>query len=180
MSPKTQKILIAALLAPCLLALAACMPDIGILSDDYKKPEVPVSAITTPPEPQKTGPTLYCKAGHGEALFGTGWQEFRDTTFALPQGQYVNVKIPRLRNNEVMTVQALFDNSGQKMIFCPLVDAAPGQRIACSSLYAMEDDLQDGIKRTLDIPNALRGGAITCAYRQANLKPLTLPSSGGN
>lgn len=79
-----------------------------------------------------------------------------------------------------MTVQAFFDRSGQKMVFCPVVDAPPGQRIACASLYALDEDLHDGIKRTFDIPDAVRGGAITCAYEQKKLKKLVSYPSGGN
>jgi hypothetical protein len=72
-----------------------------------------------------------------------------------------------------MTIQALFDGDGQKLIFCPFLNVAPDQRISCSSLYALEDDLQAGIKRTFDIPSAVRGGSITCAYTQENLRSLT-------
>jgi len=179
---KIQKLLIAALLASCPLPLAACLPDMSILYDDYKPPTVAVSSITTPspPAPERAAPTLYCRVGHGEALFGINWRDFYDTTFALPEGDYINVKIPRVRSQEDMTIQALFDNSGQKVIFCPVIDAPPDRRISCFSIYAMEDDLQEGIKRTLDIPGAIRGGTITCAYQQANLKPLTAPASSGN
>ena len=59
------------------------------------------------------------------------------------------------------------------------INAAPSQRISCTSLYALEEDLQDGIKRTFDIPSVLRGGAITCAYSQEKLRPLGIPPASG-
>ena len=86
-----------------------------------------------------------------------------------------------------MTIQALFDGSGQKVIFCPFLIKSgpntpppPDQRISCSSLYALDDDLHDGIKRTFDIPAAVRGGAITCAYEEEHLRSLKPPAGGGN
>ncbi|MCE9508235.1 MAG: hypothetical protein K8R48_08010 [Alphaproteobacteria bacterium] len=151
----------------------------GLFEEKYKPPTVEVSSMITPTAPNQPVQTLYCRIGHGEALFGLRWYAFSETAFALYQGSYVNIALSRLEGPERMNIQALFDNSGQKLIFCPVVNAQPGQRIPCSSLYAMEDDLTGGIKRTFDIPNALRGGAITCAYQQANLKPLTIPTDGG-
>jgi hypothetical protein len=177
---KIQKMLGALLLASCLLPLTACS-DMGVLSDDYKQPTVAVAAITTPPPPvpQKVTPTIYCRIGRGEALFGNTWHDYTETTFALPQGDYINVSIPRPRSTENMTVQALFDNSGQKIIFCPVIDGPTDQRISCFSIYAMEDDLHEGIKRTLDIPRAIRSGTVSCAYQQEHLRVLAVPVSGG-
>lgn len=125
-------------------------------------------------------PPLYCKIGRGSAIFGHDWYDFSDTMFMLYDDERMNIKIPHVRGAGELTVQALFDRTGQKLIFCPMLDAPPGRRIACASLYALDDDLHDGIKRTFDIPDALRGGAITCAYQQAKLKKLTSYPAGGN
>ena len=166
-----------------LFLLTACLPDMNMMGGDYRPMTVEVSKMTTPATgalvmPEK--PPLYCKIGRGSALFGREWYDFSDTLFALHQGLRVNINVSRVRSSETMTIQVFFDGNGQKLIFCPVVDAAPNQRISCASLYALEDDLQDGIKRTFDIPAAVRGGMITCAYNQASLKPLNTPVSNGN
>jgi len=179
MLSKTQNLLIIPFMLSCLLPLTACLPDMGLFEEKYKPPTIEVSSMVTPTAPNQPAQTLYCKVGHGEALFGLHWYAFSETAFALYRGSYVNITLSRLQGMGGMNIQALFDNGGQKLIFCPVVNALPGQRIPCSSLYAMEDDLNDGIKRTFDIPNALRGSAITCAYQQANLKSLIIPTDGG-
>jgi len=74
-----------------------------------------------------------------------------------------------------LPMQVFFDTEGQKMIFCPAVTAAPGGKVACASIYMLEDDLQAGIKRTFDVPNAVQGSAITCAYAQDHFRSLTVP-----
>ena len=150
-------------------------------------PPVNVADVTTPPAKPDT-PPLYCTVGHGTALFGRDWYDFADVEFELYRGQPADVNLTQTRGTQHMTIQALFDGSGQKLIFCPFLTVAPGsktaptpeQRISCASLYALEDDLHDGIKRTFDIPAAVRGGAITCAYTQENLRSLKLPAGGGN
>jgi len=149
-------------------------------------PPVSVAEVTTPPSKPDT-PPLYCKVGHGTALFGRDWYDFSDTEFMLYRGQPADVSLAREQGSEQMTIRVLFDGSGQKLIFCPLpphagasASLAPDERISCASLYALDDDLRDGIKRTFDIPAAVRGGAITCAYQQNRLKSLKLPSAGRN
>lgn len=161
------------------LLLSGCTTDMFSLTP-APPPIQPVSVaeVTTPP-PAPDTPPLYCKIGRGSAQFGRDWYDFSDTTFALRRGAPADVNLTRIHNTQQMTIQALFDGSGQKLIFCPFLKvAAPDQRISCFSIYALDEDLQDGIKRTFDIPSAVRGGAITCAYRQERLKPLAAP--GGN
>ena len=177
------------------LLLSGCVTDsyfdkINPFSSPPPIPPVSVAAVTTPPAQPDT-PALYCKIGRGSALFGRDWYDFSDALFVLHRGDPANVAITRVHSTEQMTIQVLYDGSGQKLIFCPFLNVGPGrngpntnsgasapdQRISCSSLYALEDDLNDGIKRTFDIPSAVRGGAITCAYIQEHLRPLT---PGGN
>jgi hypothetical protein len=148
--------------------LSGCVID--AFNDPPPIPSVPVAEVTTPP-PQPDTPPLYCRIGRGSALFGHDWYDFDDVDFALERGTPSNVRLTRIHSTQQMTIQALFDGSGQKLIFCPFLNVGENQRISCSSLYALEDDLQDGIRRTFDIPSAVRGGAITCAYQQTSLKP---------
>ncbi len=175
---KMQKLPMAVLLAVCLLSLTSCGIDIG---QNDGQPTVKVSEMTAPVEmaapaarePQK--PALYCRIGQGEALFGRAWHNFQSAAFALRQGESLDVSIFRRRGTETITIQAFFDDGGQKFVFCPRVAGDPDRNILCASLYTLQEDLQLGIKRTFDIPNAIRGGEISCAYDTSNLKPLAAP-----
>lgn len=115
---------------------------------------------------------LLCKVGRGQAHFGKKWLSYEEAQFGLTPQSRVNVTLAPRRGKGDMTLQAFFDAEGQRLLFCPMVEGAPGTRVSCASLYALEDDLQMGIKRTFDIPNALRGGVITCAYKKENLRKL--------
>lgn len=155
------------------LTLAAC----GAGGFAPPKP-VPVSSLLSAGPVDPNNPPLYCRVGRGSAFFDRDWYDFNDTIFALPRGVPANVAITRLRGDGQMTIQALFDSAGQKLIFCPFVTkGAPDERISCSSLYALDNDLKDGIKRTFDIPQAVRGGAITCAYAQDKLRSLDVTTN---
>lgn len=171
MTLKIRKFMAVAVLLPCVLLLSACLPEMGATD----APPLDVSQVATVAE-SPDAPPLYCKVGRGEALFGQGWHDFNDTLFTLHKGSRTPIKISRIRNAAQMKIEVFFDSSGQKLVFCPFIKAAPNQRISCTSLYALEDDLKDGIRRTFDIPSALRGGVITCAYEQSKLRPFT----GGN
>lgn len=166
LSPKSFNLLAAAAFS---LALAACAPAGG------PPPSVNVADVTS--AAAANGPPLYCKVGRGSALFNHDWYDFNDVVFALPRGVPTNISLTRAHSTQQMTVQGLFDGGGQKLIFCPFLNVGAGQRIACNSLYALDDDLKDGIKRTFDIPAAVRGGFITCAYQQERLRVLT-PGEG--
>ncbi len=173
---KIRKLITGLTFAGGMLLLSGCAMEPPI-------PPVSVSEVTTPPSTPDT-PPLYCRIGRGSALFGRDWYDFREVDFVLSRGTPADVRLTRIRGTQEMAIQALFDGSGQKLIFCPFFRspgaAAPDQRIACSSLYALDDDLHDGIKRTFDIPAAVRGGSITCSYQQEHLKSLKSPASGGN
>ena len=69
-------------------------------------------------------------------------------------------------------IQGIFDASGQKLIFCPVIDGPPDKKVTCASLYALEDDLNAGIKRSFDIPDAVRGADISCARNAKDLQKL--------
>jgi hypothetical protein len=115
---------------------------------------------------------VQCKVGLGSARFSAGWYDFDVTTFALVDGQAVNVPLRHGNSKDVMTFQGVFDDSGQRMVFCPVISGPPGKRVACSSLYMLDDDLTAGIRRTFDIPDAVRGATITCAFDPAHFAKL--------
>ena len=167
----------------CPLLLTGCLTDNismwppGIWPSSPPIPPVSVAEVTTSPAQPDT-PPLYCKIGRGSAQFGRDWYDFKDVLFSLQRGEPANVRLTRVHSTEEMTIQALFDGSGQKLIFCPFLNVDQNQRISCSSLYALEDDLQDGIRRTFDIPSAVRGGSITCSYTQEHLRPLAATTGG--
>lgn len=161
---------------PLLLLLSGCAELSWPPPWAQQKPTIPVSEMTTPAF-DPANPPLLCKIGRGSALFGREWYDFQEATFYVPRGAPVNVSVARASHPETrMAIRVLYDGAGQKMIFCPYLVAQPGANITCSSLYALEDDLRDGIKRTFDIPQAVRGGAISCAYEAARLKSLAPPS----
>lgn len=138
----------------------------------YKPLNVPAAVMAVPPSVAGPG-QLYCRVGKGEARFKDGWHHFADAAFILSRNRRVNVSLtPRKDNGKTAGFQSYFDFEGQKLVFCPLVDGPPGQRVVCASIYALDDDLKMGIKRTFDIPDAVAGGSITCAYQQVNLKKL--------
>ncbi len=180
MPGKTTRSLSVSLACAGGLLLSACSSAPAILGGGDKG-TVEVSSITSQSPAPAAAPALYCKAGGlGEALFGKRWESFNDTLFVLHQGSYSSVAFLRKGGTEAVTVQALYDSGGQKMIFCPFsINTDPAQRIACTSLYTIEDDLQAGIKRTFDIPGVLRGAMISCADAPDHLKTLTPPIEGG-
>ena len=55
-----------------------------------------------------------------------------------------------------------YEQSGQKLVLCPIENVQDGQKILCTSIYAIEEDFDMGVKRTLDISKIVRGGNIEC------------------
>ena len=176
---KMKKSLAAAVAIACFLTLPGCK-DASLSGKDLEPPTISVAKPVPPAETVLSGPLLHCKVGRGSALFGRDWYDFDETDFLLHKGGHINITLSRRRSTDTMKIRAIFDAEGQKIVFCPVVDGPPGQQIRCASLYALEDDLRDGIKRTFDIPNAVRGGEISCAFQQENLKSLETPPAGGN
>lgn len=168
----------AALLAVCFV-LAGCghMPRFG--GKTYQPLNSSMAAMAAPEDPQAAQADglrrLYCRVGNGSALFGKYWYEYQGDDFQLVQGRRVNVTLTARHRGETMQFQGFFDEAGQKMLFCPVVSGPPDKRIACASLYALDDDLALGIKRTFDLPKAIRGANITCAFRRDKLRKLNVP-----
>jgi hypothetical protein len=130
------------------------------------------STLAAAPEPLTPHDPLLCRIGRGTAHFRAGWEGFGTADFRLAPGGRANVPLARKKGSDYVTIQGIFDADGQKLIFCPVIDGPPDKRIACSSLYALDEDLKLGIKRTFDVPGAIRGSEISCAYNAGLLKPL--------
>ncbi|MBU6475539.1 MAG: hypothetical protein KGL10_00035 [Alphaproteobacteria bacterium] len=143
--------------------------------DAGQMPKVPEEPVSGTPVPQPDTPPLICKIGRGSARFSDGWHDFRDATFTLYDGVSGAVSLTAVHSAQKMTLQALFDKRGQKLLFCPTIEGAADGRIACASIYALQSDLDAGIKRTFDVPEAERDGDITCAYTEDRLRSFKLP-----
>lgn len=157
-----------------LLTLGGCngMPDFsGMMGPKFKPLDSDVAAMAAP-EPVGQGKSLYCVAGRGNALFAKSWLPLADTEFRLTPMSRANVTLQPAKGGPEAQIQAMFDLDGQRIVFCPLKDGPPDARVSCSSIYALEDDLQAGIKRTFDIPEAVSGASISCAYDRAQLQKL--------
>ncbi len=144
----------------------------GQQSQQYHPLDSEVAQMAAPQPPPPATPPLYCRIGRGDAHFAKGWAGYNEAFFSLEPDARVTVPIVERKGGGMAQVVGIFDTGGQKLIFCPMVDGPPDKRIACTSLYALDDDLTAGVKRTFDIPSALRGASITCAYRQDALQKL--------
>lgn len=116
------------------------------------------------------GPFLYCRVMNGGARFENGWKNFKPRDFTLPVQTRLHVALSPVRGAGEMLLQAYYDEAGQKMIFCPVVEGPPGKKVACASLYVLQDDLEMGVKRTLDVPRAVQGANISCALDVEKIK----------
>jgi hypothetical protein len=159
------------LLLPLWLAGCATMPGMSSMGPKFKPLDSEVAAMAAP-GPTGTGKSLFCRVGRGSAHFGKAWLEFADAGFRLTPQSRVNVALRAKKGGGEMSFQALFDLEGQRIVFCPIVDGPPDERVSCASIYALEDDLMAGIKRTFDIPDAVAGSSITCAYDQERFQKL--------
>ena len=158
-----------------LLSLSACdtLQQYGIVKPQYKPLDSEIAALAAPQTTPAPGThPLFCSVGLGAARFGKNWYDFETTGFTLPEKARVNISLSPKTGAGASGFQGFFDEDGQKLVFCPLVDGPPGKTIACTSLYALDDDLQAGIRRTFDIPEAIRGASITCAYETGKLQKL--------
>lgn len=108
-------------------------------------------------------PPLTCLAHGGSANFGQDWYDFSPVSFDIRRYQRQNVTIPRRWGRDEMQIEVHFADNGQKLTFCAAEEPEEGD-ILCASLYALENDFALGIKRTLDVPDAIRGGTIECKY----------------
>jgi len=129
------------------------------------------SSVSATPADAEAAP-VSCMVGHGAAHFANGWQDFSDAGFTLRDGQRVSLTLRAKRGGQSAPFQGIYDKAGQKLLFCPVRSGAPDERILCGSIYALEDDLQFGIKRTFDVPDAIMGATISCASDRKRLMKL--------
>ena len=166
------------LLAVTLLAACAEMPQLslGVMGPNYKPISSEVAEMAAPRAPQAeetAAPawrTLYCRVDRGTVRIGKYWQDFTKTDFTISPAAPSHVDLSARQGQGSTAFNAYFDTDGQKVIFCPVKNAPAGAKISCSSMYVLDDDLEAGVKRTFDIPDAVRGGSISCAYDTAALK----------
>lgn len=165
-----QKIKIILSVAGCVWVLAACghMPSLNVFGPNYRPMTSDVAEMAAPLDPNLASgarPVL-CRVQKGFAQFDSGLKEFSPADFAVwPKGRTnVTLNASGFFSAGAFTFQGYFDDAGQKLIFCPFVQGPLDKKIACSSIYALEDDFEEGIKRTFDIPKMIQGGQITCAY----------------
>jgi len=163
---RTKKIF---LLLPLLLGACESMPHMDVFGPKYEPITYEVARMAAPQAPN-AAPPVYCRASKGSARFDGAWKDFATADFTVVPAARAPVNLSPLKGAGALNLEAYFDDDGQKIIFCPVMDGPPEKKIPCSSIYALEDDLQDGIKRTFDIPDAVQGGAISCAYDAGKLK----------
>jgi hypothetical protein len=172
----------------CLLALAlsgcANMPqswsDLSLENMFAKKPDAEanykplsseVAVIAAPQQDGDPGPGgVVCRVSKGSAHFGERWLDFEPAEFTLPVDTRVSVTLDAAHGDGQMKFQSWFDAKTQEMLFCPVIDGPPDKKIPCASIYALDEDLAMGIKRTFDIPGAVGGSALTCAHTPDKLK----------
>lgn len=152
------------------------MPDFSNMFQQgpkYRALDSDIASMAAPGPVSAGGPgQLLCRVGRGSARFDKKWLEFPDADFALSPQSRINVPLHPKKGSGTMSFQAMFDRDGQRLVFCPLVDGPPDERVSCASVYALDDDLQAGIKRTFDIPDGIAGASITCAYDKSHLQKL--------
>lgn len=154
-----------------ILAATACVPPefkmMGLKTKEEYKPLETSIAATMAPEAKNA---LYCRVSLGTAKFGSKWRTFATQNFYLPPGMRVNVGLKPKSGSGNMPFQAWYSSENQQMMFCPVLDGPPDKKITCTSVYALDDDLALGIKRTFDIPHAIEGGELTCAHSKEHLR----------
>jgi len=164
-----KKIRILLFLLPLFLSLSACVPpEIRPLSEwsvfnktsSSGASQQAATAAAAPSRPY--GPVINCTVFEGQAQFPSGWFPLHTAEFKIRRGE-TNSFTLQSKKKETREIHLRFDDAGQKMVFCPeMEDAGKTGKIACYSIYALEDDFDAGIKRTFDVPKAVRGSEITC------------------
>lgn len=148
------------------------MPEIPRLSSLFSRNDAPPPAarpaddISQTPAPGPSVPPLRCRISEGEALFTGRWHEYKPLTLEIHKNRQAYFDLTRPRRHDRAPLLARYDESGQKIVFCPMNTpmntSARNGDVTCTSLYALEDDFIIGIRRTFDIENLLRGATIEC------------------
>ncbi len=152
------------------LALAGCVTgtngkDLAAKDMEVRERSERIATMAEPKLPE--GKPLHCRATEGAARYDGDWHDFAEYKFDIRPGQHMLVELSHGEQAGQKTpVRLRFEPSGQKLVFCPVPgdDADPDEPVSCASIYALEDDFYMGVKRTLDIPDAVRGGILFCVY----------------
>lgn len=146
------------------------------------------------------GTVLNCVITGGTAVFTEGWHDYNPKEFRIVRGERKTVKLSHISTEGLNTrLQASFDRTGQKLSFCEIlrpskfgsfmsfgesfdIDIIDSIKLGslktgkCISVYALPMDFEPGIRRTLDVPNTVRGATLMCSYGAANAAG---PQQGG-
>lgn len=134
------------------------------------------------------GTILNCVVTGGVAVFTEGWHDYNPREFRIVRGERKTVKLSHFSAEGLNTrFQASFDRTGQKLSFCEIlrpskfgsfmsfgeafdIDIVDSIKLGslktgkCVSVYALPMDFEPGIRRTLDVPNTVRGATLMCSY----------------
>lgn len=153
-----------------LFILAGCNQTIQDLRPGARyEPMTHSTAQMAAPYSPSHGRALHCLIERGSVRFESGWNDADRVSFRLARGHRTQVALTRRRGDEQSKIIVHYDQSGQKLLFCPLPDPNKAPRVECASLYALEDDFAQGFRRTLDIPGTLRGGQVRCSLNASFL-----------
>lgn len=145
------------------------MPDITHLfqfGNTAKKAPDQDKNLITEPTVDISSPPLKCKVYDGTAYIQKDWYRYQKASFNIRKNQTGLFSVYNKSGESHSKIQVRFDQDGQKLVFCPAALINGDNKILCTSIYALEDDFITGIKRTLDISNALRGGTMECKMLQ--------------
>jgi len=141
----------------------------AIIPKSESKPEVSVFDTYRP------GELLHCKIGIGAIKLGSDWLDFKEKSFVIIKNGRSNVNLKTKKYNKRASIQAIFDDPGQKIMICPLF-SDPKKVVDCMSLYFVDKDLEYGIKRSVNIKGFMQAGVVSCAYKESDLKTLHNPN----
>ena len=149
------------------------MPDFSKFSLPFSKTAAPQDITSLHATPDTS--SLKCTIMDGSAKSSQGWYDIHPASFNLPENVTRNIIIDYKNSVEKTTLTARHDTESQKLVLCPLHSSK--NSAACRTIYALEGDFESGIQRTLDIPDALRGGHIACSLPRGNISKVSPPAN---
>jgi len=164
---KIKHIYISIFLIAFIITLASCKTAINNISNNYVTAKVKTKS--------KNELSLFCKIGRGKLNFSGHWKKLSTASFSVKQNERINISLFNKKYSKKKTIQIIFNNNGQNIILCPVVRVSLNKRVSCQSLYTLESDLNEGLKRTVNIVKFIKDGELTCAYDKRNLKSLIPP-----
>lgn len=110
-------------------------------------------------------PPLTCTIHKGTANFRNKWYDFKPVAIDIRPNENLEIPLERKWGQGEMSIYMRFEKTAQKLVICPIVDALSREKVLCASIYALEEDFKQGIRRTLDVSKAIRGGQLECQYQ---------------